>query len=223
MGEAIGSVLPMGVGVALSPVPIIAIILMLGTARARSNGVAFTLGWLAGLAVVGGLLLVLAGGSATSGSGAPASWVTVLKIIIGALFLVLAVRTWRGRPKEGAEAEMPGWMRAIDTFAAPKSLGAGALLSGINPKNLALTLGAMATIAQTGIPGGQQAVALTVYVLLGSVTIIAPLGIYFLMGTKAKRVLDAMKEWMAAHNAAIMTVLLLVLGAKLIGDAIAAL
>jgi hypothetical protein len=37
MGQAIGEILPLAVGVALSPVPIIAIILMLGTPRARSN------------------------------------------------------------------------------------------------------------------------------------------------------------------------------------------
>jgi hypothetical protein len=38
MAEAIGQVLSLGVGVALSPVPIIAVVLMLGTPRARSNG-----------------------------------------------------------------------------------------------------------------------------------------------------------------------------------------
>ena len=43
------------------------------------------------------------------------------------------------------------------------------------------------------------------------------------MGEKAKEILDGLKSFMAAHNAAIMTVLLLVLGAKLIGDAIAGL
>jgi hypothetical protein len=37
--------------------------------------------------------------------------------------------------------------------------------------------------------------------------------------TRAKRVLDDLKLWMASHNAAIMAVLCLVIGAKLIGDA----
>ena len=57
--------------------------------------------------------------------------------------------------------------------------------------------------------------------LIGSLTILIPVGIYLAMGAKAKPILDGLKEWMAAHNAAIMTVLLLVLGVKLIGDAIA--
>jgi len=40
MGQAIGDILPLAIGVALSPVPIIAIVLMLGTPRARANGTA---------------------------------------------------------------------------------------------------------------------------------------------------------------------------------------
>ncbi len=116
---------------------------------------------------------------------------------------------------------MPKWMQAIDGFNAPKSFAVGALLSGVNPKNLALTAAAAATIAQAEISGGQQAVALIVFILVGSLTILTPVAIYFLMGSKAKEILDELKGFMSAHNAAIMTVLLLVLGVKLIGDSIA--
>ncbi len=52
MWQAIGDLLPSAVGVALSPVPIIAVILMLGTPRARTTGSAFALGWVAGLVIV---------------------------------------------------------------------------------------------------------------------------------------------------------------------------
>jgi hypothetical protein len=50
MGAAIGQALPLAVGVALSPVPIIAVVLMLMSQRGRLNGPGFVLGWLAGLA-----------------------------------------------------------------------------------------------------------------------------------------------------------------------------
>ena len=221
MGQAIGNTLPMAIGVAISPVPIIAIVLMLGTPRARANGPAFAVGWLAGLSIVGAVTLVAASGNATSDTGEPATWANVLKLVFGVLFLLMAARIWHSRPKPGEEAAMPKWMQAIDTFTAPKSLGMGALLSALNPKNLALTVAAATAIAQTGISDGQEAVALAVFVILGSITILAPVAVYFLMGTKAKEILDGLKGFMAAHNAAIMTVLLLVLGAKLVGDAIA--
>ena len=223
MGEAIGNTLPMAIGVAISPVPIIAIVLMLGTPRARSTGLAFAVGWLIGLTVVGVVVLLLASENAADDDGGPATWTSVLKLAIGVLFLLIAARTWRARPASGQEARMPKWMQAIDTFSPGKALGAGVLLSGVNPKNLALTLAAATAIAQTGTSGGDQAIALAVFVLLGSLTILAPVTIYFAMGARAVEILDGLKTWMAAHNAAIMTVLLLVLGAKLIGDAIAAL
>ena len=93
-------------------------------------------------------------------------------------------------------------------------------LKGLNPKNLALTIAAATAIAETGISSGQEAGALAVFVVLGSVGILTPVAVYFLLGERAKGILEGLKAWMAAHNAAIMTVLLLVLGAKLIGDAI---
>jgi hypothetical protein len=223
MGAAIGDILPLAVGVAISPVPVIAVVLMLGTPRARSNGPAFALGWVAGLTIVGGAVLAVANGNSQADDGGPETWVSVVKLVFGVLFLLLAARTWRTRPRAGQEAAMPKWMQAIDAFTAGKSLGFGALLSGVNPKNLALTIAAATAIAQTGLSGGEAAGALAVFVIVGSLSILAPVVIYFVMGPKAAAILDELKTWMAAHNAAIMTVLLLVLGAKLIGDAISGL
>jgi len=214
MGKAIGEILPLAIGVAISPLPIIAIVLMLGTPRARATGTAFALGWIAGLTLVGTIMLVIAGGNATTDTGTPETWVSALKLVFGALFLFLAIKQWRSRPAAGDEAVMPKWIRAIV---------AGLALSGLNPKNLALTVAAATTIAETGISSGQEAGAMTIFVVLGSLTILAPLVIYFALGARATGILDGIKNWMAAHNAAIMAVLLLVLGVKLIGDAISGL
>jgi threonine/homoserine/homoserine lactone efflux protein len=149
--------------------------------------------------------------------------VDVLKLVLGCLLALVAVKQWRGRPRETDEAALPTWMQTIDTFAPGKALGMGALLSGVNPKNLLLTLGAGTAIAQTGIDTGEQAVALAVFVAIGTLGPGLPVAIYFALGARGKRVLDDLKQWMAAHNAAIMAVLCLVIGTKLIGDAISGL
>lgn len=220
MAEAIGHVLSLGVGVALSPVPIIAVVLMLGTPRARANGPAFVLGWVAGLAVAGTVILLVSSGADASDEGDPATWVGVLEIALGLLLLLVAARTWQVRPRGGREGALPKWMQTIDTFTASKALGFGALLSGVNPKNLLLTVGAAAAIAQTGVPAGEQAVALAVFIVVGTLGPGIPVAIYFAMGERAERPLDNLKAWMGAHNAAIMAVLCLVIAAKLIGDGI---
>lgn len=223
MGDAIGQVLALGVGVALSPVPIIAVVLMLGTPRARANGPAFVLGWVAGLAVAGTVILLVSSGAGASEDGDPANWVGVLKIVLGLLLLLVAARTWQVRPRGGTEAELPKWMKAIDTFEAPRALGFGALLSGVNPKNLLLTAGAAAAIAQTGIPAGEQAVALAAFIVVATLGPGIPVAIYYLAGERAEHLLEGLKSWMGAHNAAIMAVLCLLIATKLIGDGISGL
>ena len=104
MGQAIGGSLALAVGVALSPVPIIAVVLMLTTRRARVNGPLFVLGWLAGLAVVGAVVLGVSGPAGASSSGSPATWVSWVKVALGLLLLLVAVRQFRGRPKAGGQA-----------------------------------------------------------------------------------------------------------------------
>jgi threonine/homoserine/homoserine lactone efflux protein len=223
VGDAIGQVLSFGVGVALSPVPIIAVVLMLGTPRARANGPAFIVGWVVGLGVVGTVVLLAASGADASEDGEPATWVGIVKLVLGALLVLVALRQWRGRPRDGDDAALPKWMQTIDTFAPGKALAMGVLLSAVNPKNLILTLGAASAIAQTGIESSEQAVALAVFVVIGTLGPGLPVAIYFVLGARAEQVLDELKQWMAGHNAAIMAVLCLVIGAKLLGDGISAL
>ena len=46
---------------------------------------------------------------------------------------------------------------------------------------------------------------------------------YYLIGDRATRILAELHDWMARENATIMAVICLIIGAKLIGDAISAL
>jgi threonine/homoserine/homoserine lactone efflux protein len=223
MGDVVGQILSFAVGVAVSPVPIIAVVLMLTTDRGRVNGPAFVLGWIAGLALAGTAILLVAGQADASDGGEPATWVGVLKLMLGLGLLALAVKQWRGRPADSEAAELPNWMQKIDGFAPGRALALAVALAAINPKNLLLIVGAATTISHAGLEAGEQAVALSVFILVASLGIGAPVAIYFALGEKSASLLGGLKDWMAHNNAAIMTVLLLVLGAKLLGDGITAL
>ena len=223
MGKAIGGSLPLAVGIALSPIPIIAVVLMLTSRKAKVNGPVFVLGWLIGLGVVGAIVLSIAGPAGASKSGSPAAWVSWVKIVLGVLLLLVAVRQFRGRPRGNEQPQMPKWMATMDRTTPLAALGLAAALSGVNPKNLLLAIGGGAAIAQTGIPGGQQAIAYLVFALIGTLGVGIPVGIYFVLGERSEKVLGELKDWMSQHNAVIMTVLCLVIAAKLIGDAIGSL
>ena len=107
--QSIGDLLPSAVGVAISPIPIIAIVLMLATPRARSNGLAFSLGWVVGLSAVMAVVLLVAGGAGSDATDDGVDWAT---LAFGLVFLGLARRQWSGRPKKGEEPKMPGWLQA---------------------------------------------------------------------------------------------------------------
>ena len=223
MGQTIGQILPFAVGIAISPMPIIAIILMLITPKARANGLAFVAGWVLGLLIVGAVFLVVAATAGLSGSSGGSTTTAVIKLLLGLALLFAAVRQWRSRPASGETAPMPEWMRALDGFTSPKSFGLAFLLSGINPKNLMLNMGAMVTVAGMGLSGGQQAVTLLVFAIIASLTIIAPVAVYLTMGDRASEILGGWKTWLAANNPAVMAVLFVVFGSVLIGQGISGL
>ena len=221
MRQAIGNVLPLAIAAAISPFPIIGVVLMLVTPRARINGPMYISGWLAGLAVLGALGLTVVSAAGASDHGTPSTTANLVQILLGAALVIFAVWEWRKRPKPGAEPVMPRWMNAVQDFSPPKAAATGLVLSAVNPKNLILTLAAATTIAATNLPGSDQVIAFIVYALIATIGVAVPLVIYFVLGDRSKPVLENLKTWLAHNNAAIMAVIFLIIGAKVLGQGIA--
>ena len=220
MGQAIGDFLPSAVGVAISPLPIVAVVLMLVTRRGCANGPAFVAGWWIGLAIVGAVVLAIAGPANASTDSGPATWVDVLFLVLGLLLIGVAAKQWRGRPHGDEDPPVPKWMGALDAFTPVKAGGAGVVLSALNPKNLLLAVAGAAAIGQAGISTGQEVGAYVIFIAIASIGVAAPVVIYFAMGDRSQPLLGRMKTWLAHNNAVIMAVLLLIIGVKLIGNAI---
>jgi threonine/homoserine/homoserine lactone efflux protein len=115
---------------------------------------------------------------------------------------------------------MPGWMSALDDFTAAKAGGAGFALAALNPKNVLFTVAAAVEIAGAGLTAGREAAVLGAFVLIASAGVLTPVVVSVALGDRSREPLDALRNWMAGNNAVIMTVLFVVIGAKLIGDAI---
>src|SRR4249919_1376031 len=221
MGSVIGEILPLAVGIAISPIPIIAVILMLLSPRAKGASVGFMIGWLAGIVVAIVVFTLLssvipqrsAGGSSVGG---------VIKIIFGVLLLFLAFRQWRGRPAKGEQAAMPKWMSAIDSMTAAKALGLGFLLAAVNPKNLLMAASAGLIIGKAGLGFGQGlALVIVIFVLLAACTVVIPVIGYLIASARLAGPLDRLRGWLVENNSTIMAVLLLVIGVAVIGKGIA--
>ena len=223
MGQAIGEALPFAVGVAISPIPIIAIILMLLSARAGANSAAFLAGWVVGVTGAAIVVLAVSGSLSTNTDGSASTSSSVIKLVLGLALMNMARRNFAKRPREGQEPELPKWLAGIDSLTPPKAAGLGVLLSAVNPKNLLLIAGAMLAVSQVDLTTADQVVVVAVFVLIAISTVAAPVIVYRVAGAKAQPLLDEAKAWLTDNNATVMAVLLLVIGVVLLGKGISGL
>ncbi|MDW5596409.1 GAP family protein [Conexibacter stalactiti] len=221
LNGAIGDLLPSALAVALSPIPVVAIVGVLGGRRASTTGPAFAAGWIAGLLAVSvAVVLLVDGVGDPGGDDTGLDW---WKIAIGLLFLAMAAKQWTKRPKRGEAPAEPSWMATLDRASPGRAAVLGAALSAANPKNLALTLTAAASIAEADLGTTDTALAVAAFVAIGSLTVAGSVLFHLVAGERAARPLAEVKQFMADNNAVIMTVVLLLLGAKLLGDGLAGL
>ena len=122
MGAVIGDILPLALGVAISPIPIIAAILMLLSPKARVTGTGFLLGWVLGIVVAVTVFTLLSSVLPEDQSDDSQPIKGVIQLLLGILLLLLALRQWRGRPKAGEEPRLPKWMQAmtVAAFSGPR-------------------------------------------------------------------------------------------------------
>ncbi|HEX6887455.1 MAG TPA: GAP family protein, partial [Candidatus Nanopelagicales bacterium] len=111
-----GEVLPLAVGVGISPLPILVVILMLLTPRAKAVASAYLVGWVLGLVLVGLLAAVLAQTTGLSTQDEGQTTVAWGQVVFGLLLVVMAWQQWRSRPAPGEESALPGWLSALDRF-----------------------------------------------------------------------------------------------------------
>ena len=221
MNGVIGEILPSALGVAISPIPIIAAILMLLSPKARGTSVGFMVGWILGIVVAVVVFTLLSAVIPAADPTASKPIAGVIKIILGLGLLLLAWSQWRKRPHPGETAPTPKWMSAIDTMKPGAALGLGFLLAAVNPKNLLMAVAGGLAIGGSGISVGGQVVAIVIFVLIAACTVVIPVVAYLLASAKMAGPLDSLRVWLLANNATIMTVLLLVIGVVLIGKGIA--
>src|SRR5215831_4121303 len=121
MGIALGNILPFAVGIALSHTPIIVVILLLASSHAKQNSLAFVLGWLLGLTLVGGVALLLARSQHLSDMTRPHPIAALLKLLLGVFLLVLAGWQLKRSHASQEQAKLPRTLAALDAFTPIKA------------------------------------------------------------------------------------------------------
>ena len=223
MARAFGEMLPFALVVALSPIPMVAVIAVLFSRRAIGNGVAFVLGWIVGVAGGLALLTALASTQDLGSEGTSSTAGTLLRFVLGVLSLAAAARKWRGRPEPGQEVPMPRWMERVDGLHPGGVFVLALLLGSVNPKNLLMNIAAAAVLASASLRTTDAATVIVLYTAVASSTVTLAVLYRVLRGERAAATLERMRGWLIANNATVMSVLFLVFGVKLVGDAISGL
>jgi hypothetical protein len=214
LADAVSSSLPMSVGVALSPLAVAAILIILMSARARTNAPAFLLGWLVGILSIG-LVVSLMPGLLTS-RGEPTQLSGIIRLALGSTLLLLAARKWWQRPGPETAVKVPQTLARLDAIGVMQSSVTGFLLSAIHPKNLILNVAGAAAIDAAAHDSGTQYIALVIFAFIASAGVTTPVAAYFIARRRTGALLARWKDWLIRNNVLVMFVLLLVLGAMLV-------
>ncbi len=214
MMDALKESLPMAIGLALSPAPIIAIFILLMTPRAAVNGPSFLAGWYVGIYLTGVIIFNLPG--MEEDHSEPTNLSGIIRISLGIIFLIGALRYWLKRPKPGEIVKTPRIFIHIDEFGFWKSFFAGILFCVVNIKNFALSVAGASKIDEVSTDDQGIYAVLAMFALIGSITIILPVVIHAIAGNKMDARFQRWKRWMIQNNHILLIILLTVLGVILI-------
>jgi hypothetical protein len=215
VGQALLDVLPWAIGVSLSPTATTAVILLLMTRRPRANAAAMIAGWVLSLIVVTAIAYVAVTVLHVSHHDRDSPGVDILRVVLGALLLGMGAVWWRRRRRSGSKRRLPQWMQAVDTFTPRRSFVLGVALGDV--KNFILTIAAVAGAVASPIHAIAQFSLMVVFVIVGSLCVLAPLVVYMVTGSHAPGIMARWRDWLEANTALLMIIVLLALGVAMIG------
>jgi threonine/homoserine/homoserine lactone efflux protein len=206
-GSVLTELIPLALVVALSPLSIIPAVLVLHTPRPRPTGLAFLVGWLAGLAVLTAIFVEVS--SLIGGLDKAPSWASWVRVVVGAALIVFGVFRWLTRKRS---AHSPAWMRSITKATPARAAGTAAVLVVVNPKVLFICAAAGLAIGTAGLGTSGAWAAVAYYVAIAGSSVAIPVLAYAVSGDRLDGPLARLKDWMERHNAALVAAILVVIG-----------
>ncbi|PMC07039.1 hypothetical protein CJ226_03745 [Microbacterium sp. UMB0228] len=148
MGELVVALLPVLLGVVLSPLAIMALVAVLVSRHPRANGIAYLLGWLLGMGGLLALFLWVFRSAAVHEQYEPPLWVPLVRLLLGLFLTGAAVWVYRqgkariaamagaSSPREvvAASPQLPGWLHSVETFRPGRTFLLGLAPTSLPPR-----------------------------------------------------------------------------------------
>ena len=207
MSSALASVVLLGLACAANPWGIMIAILLLDARRGHGVVWTYVLAWSGSISVVIAALLAGLGAVFASGSDSANTAVSWILLVLGVVLLGFGVRRLLSPQGEAAPAETPRWLQAIENISYP-----AAFVLGIYSATYPMVIAAAGEILRADTTTGETAALAALFVVLGSSSVVAVAALGTFAPRRSAAFLDRMRAWVTAHNRAVITAILLVLG-----------
>ena len=237
MGELIVSLLPLALGVVMSPLAIMALVAVLVSQRARANGTAFLIGWAVALIATLGVSYLVFGFLEVHENREPPLWAAFVRLVIALLLIGAAIWAYRrghnrvlamaaaATPEAvvAAAPQLPGWLRAVDQFTPGRSLLLGFGIFALNPVDVSCSVLAMLDVRAAPVSPASAATAIVAFAVVGILPIAAPVFYTLVKGAGADPLLERVRSWIAGHTSLLNAGLLVLIGAMQLQKALSTL
>ena len=209
------NLLLIGLAVTLDPLPLTAFFVVLPSKGGVRKGAAFVFGWLVSLAIVVTNTVLATGNSPPKPSTVPSLAALAVKIVIGAVLVMIALRHIRARGRPKPPKKPPKWLEHVDSMSPWFAM---ALAPTLQP--WALIAAGAATVVEAKLSSWQSFLALFLYCVLASASYLF-LEIYTaVQPAKSLALMGRFRTWVDSHTDQVIIVGSLIIGFWLIGDSL---
>lgn len=214
------AILMMGLMASLSPATIVVFILVLATARPRTNAAAFLVGWAVSLVVVFSVSYVV-GSSRSAQQGAGRTGLLVVEIVAGLALVGVGIRQWRRRGAPSGGSDRWGSKKVFGRLdnLSPR----GASLLGVLKQPWAITTAAAIYLAHHHVQGLLTLVAFACFTVASTASVGLMYVFYARRPGEADAYLGRLRDRAIASGPTVFAVAAVVIGAFLVVDAVVSL
>jgi hypothetical protein len=217
MLEAIGHILPISVAVALSSVPITAMLVILLSKNRNRSAVPFLIGWVVGLALVVSLFTLF--GRALPGR-TPGDLQAVVgrgEILVGIALIAVAMVSWRRAVRAPRVSDAPRWVAAVGSLGPWSCLGV-ALILNVRPKALLLSAAAGLSVHGDHLDPASTVIVIGIYTLISASTVAGPIIATLIAPDRMEPTLVRAEAFISKYGPIATALIMLMIGVVIVGD-----
>ena len=209
------SLMLIGVAVTLDPLPLTAFMVILLSKRGTVKGAAYVFGWLVSLAAVVAITVAATGNNPPQPSTAPSLAALAVKIVIGVVLVLIALRYIRARGRPKPPKKPPKWQEHVDNMSPWF-----AMALGITLQPWVLIGAGAATVVEAKLSSWQDFLVLFLYCVLASSSYLAMETYAVIRPEQSQVLLARFRTWIDTHTDEVIIVGSLLLGLWLVANSI---